>query len=216
MGYGIFKNLDRFLFQLIIISVGISFFFKSDASPLPIHFTGIKNIDNSLEKCHKTTLIPLFRFSESDFFQKNRANTSNKIKKAAVLSANSRFNFIRCVNELLLSIEEENSIRYSLNIYYDSFWSDMEMYNRWFYYLDNKVPIKRYEFELFASFYQTKAGLYKLLERRTIDLLRQEKDLSKNYDPVKELTSIYLSIYKLHFEFYESVSESLRKELLKK
>jgi hypothetical protein len=184
------------------------------ASPLYLEMTSIDLIDQQLQKCSKASELPPLMFVEKDFEPGQYIHSIQKINTSSKESAKSRKKYIDCINAILLSEEEEQMVQTGLDVYYEAFWSAMESYNRWLYSLDDKVPVKPSELSAFSEFYISKSNLYKLLERRTRELIRRHKKVEANYSPLREFESIYNSMFRLHFEFYQNLNPTLRKEIL--
>ena len=142
---------------------------------------------------------------------------NHEILESARQSGKERVLQIECIQKLKLSEFEEEELKKSLDLSKEFELGVLEYYNRWLYSFEKKnlmTPMdKKYTSELLLLKYD----LYSLLQSKTKDILlgrtRAEGNL-ENYE--EQITSIYHSLLKGNFEYYNSITPEFRKEILKK
>lgn len=159
-----------------------------------------------------------FHFKEKHFDLQEFDRVSQELALAASQSGKERTTQIECLLNLKISEKEKQELKKSLDFYQDVMLSFLEYYNRWLYSFEKKnimTPMdKKYTSELILL----KFDLYTLLHNKTKETLLTKDKLDKEeLNALEEqITSIYLSILKGNFEYYNAITPELRKEILKK
>ena len=205
-----YSSLHPILFVFIFIS------FRLFASPIFL-ITGDEGLRKKINACGAFDKKKGFQFKERHFDLKELERVNHEILESARQSGKERVLQIECIQKLKLSEFEEEELKKSLDLSKEFELGVLEYYNRWLYSFEKKnlmTPMdKKYTSELLLLKYD----LYSLLQSKTKDILlgrtRAEGNL-ENYE--EQITSIYHSLLKGNFEYYNSITPEFRKEILKK
>lgn len=165
-------------------------------------------------KCyHQIGKAQNYPYQPQDFALKKMWQASRKARKIAIENSLKRVRYIQCIHPLI-NQDSKQAFEYSLDRYYKEFWTAMGLYNRWLYSLESQVLMRPFDKAEISRFSQTKYSLYKLLENRTREWLQNSNLTNKQKEMHQDFKNIYLSLYKLHYEFYYNLNPELRKKIL--
>ncbi|MCB1193451.1 MAG: hypothetical protein H7A23_12405 [Leptospiraceae bacterium] len=139
------------------------------------------------------------------------------MNSAAKKSTQTKINQILCVQTANLTSEESKKLKKELQYFYDFLNFALGYYNNWLYSNSKSKLLTIEDEKIIPKFIDTKHDLYSLLWGRDVYWYFLSKKLDKkDFEALEnEYFSIYLSLYKLHFEFYSSLSKEYRKEILR-
>ncbi|HMW07528.1 MAG TPA: hypothetical protein PK079_13705 [Leptospiraceae bacterium] len=202
--------MSIFLYLSIVLSISSS----------PIFFDIEEN--NSLKKringCSEFEKRKEFQFKEKHFDIREFDNLNKELIKTAEISAKERISQIKCIQKLNLNDKEKEDMRKGFDVYKENFLFLLEYYNRWIFSFDKSNFMTPTDRKATSEMIKLKYDLYNLLQVKTEDLLFREELLkNRDFDSFEEqLASIYLSILKGNYEYYNNISSELRKEIFRK
>ncbi|MEM7180334.1 MAG: hypothetical protein AAF518_05450, partial [Spirochaetota bacterium] len=154
-----------------------------------------------------------YQYSMNDFTVKEMWYSARRARKVALQNAKKRVNYIICLHKMITP-KNRREVRLGLRGYYQVFWATMENYNRWLYSLEKTSLLRPYDRNEISKFYKSKYELYKLMQNRTEEWIFREDIIANKKELKKDIQNIYLSLYKLHYEFYYNINPQLRKKIL--
>lgn len=159
-----------------------------------------------------------FQFREKHFDPREFEKTSQEINEAARTSGKERASQLKCILNLKLSDSDKDALGKSLELYKEIFLSLLEYYNRWIFSLDKTNLMTPMDKKYTSDLMKLKFDLYNLLHDKTNVMLFSKGALDKEeLDAFEEqITSVYLSILKGNYEYYNMITPELRKEIFKR
>lgn len=159
-----------------------------------------------------------FIFKEKHFELQEFDRINQELLVVATQSGKERISQIDCILNLKISDSEKVEFKKSLDGYQDVILSFLEYYNRWLYSFEKKSIMTPMDKKYTSEFILLKFDLYTLLHNKTKDVLIKGDKLSKEElnGLEEQFISIYLSLLKGNFEYYNAITPELRKEILKK
>lgn len=205
-----------YFFLSIFILFSISFHLVS--SPLFFDLEENKDLKKRLNSCVPSEIKKEFQFKEKHFDLKEFENTNKEMQQSAELRAKERMKQVKCIQNLKLNDTEKEDLQKGFDGYKESFLILLEYYNRWIFSFEKTNLMTPMDRKYTSELIKLKYDLYNLLQVKTGDLLFREDLLQKREMDLfeEQLTSIYLSILKGNFEYYNSITPELRKEIFKK
>ncbi|MBE7412269.1 MAG: hypothetical protein L6Q54_14420 [Leptospiraceae bacterium] len=174
-----------------------------------------KDLSKTIQKCLTQTLdstqITYYPLSQ----EKDYKNFADKMIESARAGSKSRIDSLNCLNSFSFNEEEKNKILQSIDMGFEIQKDFLEIYRRWLYSFaqDNLItPIDEKEID---KFYEAKYDLYLLLHNKTKEWIFQNID-NKEESVSSQFYYLYISLFKLHNEFYNAISEDYRNSIIKK
>lgn len=191
---------------------------KLYATPVVFFIKTGENIELSkkIKSCNDFK-IEGFTFRNRDFSSKNIANIQKNIKKAAKRSTNLKIRQILCLHSKHLNGMEKDFLKKELKHFYDFLNQVLGYYKNWLSSNTKKNFITLEDEKIIPKFIKTKQDLYTLLWGRDVEwyFFKEKTDKNNRSNLENDYFPIYLSLYKLQYEFYYSISKKYREELLK-
>ena len=173
-----------------------------------------RSLQKKILKCYKNNgKSKYYQYTMNDFSVKEMWHSAKRARKVSLKNAQKRAGYILCLHKIITP-RNRREINLGLREYYTVFWATMENYNRWLYSLEKTTLLRPYDRNEISKFYQSKYELYKLMQNRTEEWIFRKDSLEKERELRKDIENIYLSLYKLHYEFYYSINPQLRKKIL--
>lgn len=204
--------LNRFFLFLFFISLHLG------ANPVHFIFEENGELKKRVTACSDFEKKKGFQFKEKYFDPREFERASQEIGEAAKANGRERINQLRCILKQSLSESELDAINKSLELYKENFLSLFDYYNRWLYSFEKINLMAPMDKKYTSEYLKLKYDLYSLLHTKTTDILFSKEKLDKeDWDAFEsQITAIYLSILRGKFEYYNTISPELRKEILKR
>jgi hypothetical protein len=202
----------RFLFFIFGFTVALS------SSPVHFIFEDAGDLKKRVGACSEWDKKKGFQFREKHFDPREFEKTSQEINEAARTSGKERASQLKCILNLKLSDSDKDALGKSLELYKEIFLSLLEYYNRWIFSLDKTNLMTPMDKKYTSDLMKLKFDLYNLLHDKTNVMLFSKGALDKEeLDAFEEqITSVYLSILKGNYEYYNMITPELRKEIFKR
>jgi hypothetical protein len=183
-------TIKRIQTQFIL---SIIFFLNSNSILAEINPLKLCNYGKTIESTYKISDL-------------RKEETNSNIKDLSVEFANSRFNELKCLQELYLKEEKyRNLIKKSLLI---SFMEENEMLHLqslFFYSLDGKNQLSPSDRIILENYLAEKKKYYEILQKKSMDFLGLESITNEK----EEIKSIFISLTIANINFYRSISNSV-------
>lgn len=198
--------------QLIMFRIIFSFYFFSlfSLQSADLLFSLPDAKATRFAKCDSRSSIG-FSFTES-IFQSKREEILKNIEKFAEELGKERWEQINCVNSLGLSSEEKLQLESVLEFYRQKELELLDFNSNYLLHFDRTNKMSAEETLLTNQFLNAKKDLYSLLYKRSMEFMLSQGD--KIFQQ-KDFKNIYLSLLRLHYEYYSNLSPILRKEIFK-
>ncbi|HRG47681.1 MAG TPA: hypothetical protein PLX69_08920 [Leptospiraceae bacterium] len=202
----------RFLFIILGFTLALH------SSPVHFIFEDAGDLKKRVGACSEWDKKKGFQFKERHFEKQEFEKISQEISQAARTSGKERVSQLKCILNLKLSDSDKDTLAKSLDLYKENFLSLLEYYNRWIFSLDKTNLMTPMDKKYTSELMKLKFDLYNLLHDKTKDMLFSKGALDKEeLDAFEEqITSIYLSILKGNYEYYNLITPELRKEIFKR
>ena len=210
------NRILKYVFVFLnMVTVSIFFTISLNASQVYFSFHDHPGIKREIAKCDQQT-GKKFSFRSIDFEEGNLTSTNAAITDSSGISGKERAQWIACINSLSFSEQEKEIIIRELQNYFAFVNSTLGIYKKWILSFDKTIRISPLELKEFQKFYTVKYDLYQLLNEKTGEHLFKKPDKIKIGDLEESFSNVYISLLKLHFEFYNSISPELRSAILGK
>lgn len=192
--------------------------FSLKASPVHFIFEESGELKKRVNACADFEKKKGFQFKERHFDPREFERASQEITQAAKSSGKERVAQIKCILKLEVSESDKEILKKSFDLYKENFLGFLEYYNRWIFSLDKTNLMTPMDKKLTSELITLKYDLYNLLHLKTTDMLFSKDILDKKeLDGLEEqIISIYLSILRGNFEYYNTITPELRKEIFKR
>lgn len=204
--------LNRFCFVFVLICL------RLNASPVHFIFEENSELKKRVNACSDFEKKKVFQFKEKYFDPREFERASQEIGQAAKASGKERINQLKCILKEKLTEAEIDAMSKSIELYNENFLGLFDYYNRWLYSFEKLNLMAPMDKKYTSEHLKLKHDLYSLLQTKTTDILFSKEKLEKeDWDAFEsQITAIYLSILRGNFEYYNTISPELRKEILKR
>lgn len=204
------------MFLKFFITIYILFIGKVISSPI-LFLSEDESFKKKMNSCGSIEKKISFQFKEKHFDLKEFDRVNQEILDIATQSAKVRVSQIICIKKLKLTELELSQLKKSLDLYKDLEENILEYYNRWLYSFEKKNIMTPMDKKYTSEFLLLKYDLYNLLHNKTNEFLLGNVSNQDEFEYYEErVMSIYHSILKGKFEYYNSITPEFRKEILKK
>lgn len=192
--------------------------FSLKASPVHFIFEDSNEIKKRVVACADFEKKKGFQFKDKHFDPREFEQASKEISQAAKTSSSERVAQLKCVLKQKLTETDREALSKSLELYKENFLNLFDYYNRWLFSFEKTNLMAPMDNKYTSEHLTLKYDLYSLLHTKTSDILLTKDSIEKeDWDAFEsQITSIYLSILKGNFEYYNTINPELRKEILKR
>lgn len=189
---------------------------SGDAYSLILRVKDSSDLQKKINQCIPAK-SPGFKFKESNFDWKNHSASMKSIEDASLKNAGNYSSQVKCIHSQLAGTKDLSIIKTAIEEQQEITELFLEYNNRWIYGLEKKGVLSPLDKKSVSEFYISKRDLYLLILEKTQELLLKEKITKEEWEEFDDaMNSGFLSLLKLHFEFYSSLSKEARKEILEK
>ncbi|MCC6274846.1 MAG: hypothetical protein IT569_03230 [Leptospiraceae bacterium] len=148
---------------------------------------------------------------ESDYYI-----ASEMMIQSAQKSSLERVKSILCLNSIQLGDEEKKQLSEALDAGMEIQKEFLEIYRRWLYSFGQNNKISPLDEKEINKFFEAKHDLYMLLHGKTQRWIFRSIRAEDEEKITKDFYYLYVSIAKLHYEFYNSISDDYRNAIIEK